>query len=465
MKIYASDKQFWGENDSQTIQNAVDYAEKTGLGQVIIPRFNERTGKALWDLPEAVLLPSDMTIILDNCHIRHADDSHDNLFRNRNMWTELGKTLEGEQHNIRILGHGNAWLDGGKHNGVFEQTHRDNPGKYRGMIWQIPLNFSNVRNMEIRGIRFHETRYWALCFHYCRWVTLSDLHFENSGLYENQDGIDLRCGCEFFTIENITGWTGDDVIALTAMSWGNSAALKVEGKTWDTHDVTIQNVIASSHGCGIIRFLCEGGAREYNLTVDGIKDTTNSISGTALLIGTSDNHFADPPHAMTDFKNVVIRNVTTCSQRAISIGETCRDVLIENVTTYGPNQVGVRFYSNFECDNLTLRNLTFRGQKGYQDSVFWMNQNPHRQLKNFKVENVLVATAPQYMFRETEFPVEGLTVDAQPTEGWFAEGKANLGSAYGRYHYMAYGKVLDDSRPADNRYAGTLKTPAQLAAE
>ena len=168
---------------------------------------------------------------------------------------------------------------------------------------------------------------------------------------------------------------------------------------------------------------------------------------------------------VADFKNVVIRNVTTCSQRAISIGETCRDVLIENVTTYGPNQVGVRFYSNFECDNLTLRNLTFRGQKGYQDSVFWMSQNPDRQLKNFKVENVLVATAPKYMFRETEFPVEGLTVDAQPTEGWFAEGKANLGSAYGRYHYMAYGKVLDDSRPADNRYAGTLKTPAQLAAE
>jgi hypothetical protein len=331
-------------------------------------------------------------------------------------------------------------------------------------LWQIPLNFSNVRNMEIRGIRFFETRYWALCFHYCRWVQLSELHFENSGLYENQDGIDLRCGYEFFTIENITGWTGDDVIALTCLPWGSANAHKVEGKSWDTHDVTIRNVIASSHGCGIVRFLCEGGAREYNITVDGIKDTTQSISGTALLIGTSDAHFSDPPHRMTDFKNVVIRNVTTCSQRAVSIGETCRDVLIENVTTYGPNHVGIRFYENFQCENLTIRNVTLRSQAGYLDSAFWMDPNPNRVLKNFRVEDVTVACAPKYMFRGTQFPIENLQYDYEPTESWFTEGKANLGSAYGRYHYMAYGKVIQN-RPADNRYDGTLKTPQELAAE
>ena len=462
--IYASDKRFWGENDSVTIQNAVDYAEKTGLGQVIIPRFNERTGKALWDLPEAVLLPSDMTVILDGCHLRHADDTMDNLFRNRNMWTPLGKTVAGEQHDIRILGRGNALIDGGKHNGIFEQHLRDHPEKYKSMLYQTPITFANVRRVEVRGIRFFETRYWAVCFHYCSWGHVADLHIENSGLYENQDGVNLRIGCEFFTVENITGWTGDDIVALTALPEGRSKPHIVEGKSMDIHDVTIQNIIGSSHGCGIVRMLCENGAREYNITIDGIKDTTNSISGTALLIGTSDNHFADPPHRMTDFKNVVIRNVTTCAQRAISIGETCRDVLIENVTTYGPNQIGVRFYENFECDNLTLRNLTFRGQQGYQDSVFWMNPNPNRQLKNFKVENVLVATAPKYMFRGTEFAVEGLTVDAQPTESWFTEGKANMGSAYGRYHYMAYGKVIQD-RPADNRYDGTLRSPQELAAE
>ena len=151
--IYASDERFWGADDSQTIQNAVNYAAETGLGKVIIPRFNERTGAPLWDLPRAVLLPSDMTVILDGCHIRHADGSHDNLFRNSNMWTAAGKTMEGEQHDIRIIGQGNVWMDGGVHNGIFEQSLRDNPGKYPDMITQCAINFSNVRNFEVRGIR------------------------------------------------------------------------------------------------------------------------------------------------------------------------------------------------------------------------------------------------------------------------------------------------------------------------
>ena len=462
--IYASEERFWGADDSQTIQNAVDYAAEIGFGQVIIPRFNDRTSQPLWDLPRAVLLPSDMTIVLDNCHLRHADDTMDNLFRNRNMWTELGGTIEGEQHDIHIIGRGNAWVDGGKHNGIFEQHLRDDPDKYKSMLYQTPITFANVRRVEVRGIRFHETRYWALCFHCCCWGRVSDLHIENSGLYENQDGVNLRIGCEYFTIENITGWTGDDIVALTALPEGRSKPHIVKGKSVDIHDVTIRNIIGSSHGCGIVRMLCENGAREYNITIDGIKDTTQSISGTALLIGTSDTHFSDPPHRMTDFKNVVIRNVTTCSQRAVSIGETCRDVLIENVTTYGPNQVGIRFYENFQCENLTIRNVTFRSQKGAMDAAFWMNPNPDRILKNFRVENVIVASAPKYMFRGTEFPVSGLQYDEEPTEAWFTEKNANLGSAYGRYHYMAYGKVIQ-SRPADNRYDGTLRTPQELAAE
>ena len=113
---------------------------------------------------------------------------------------------------------------------------------------------------------------------------------------------------------------------------------------------------------------------------------------------------------------------------------------------------------------MTIRNVTLRSQAGYLDSAFWMNPNPNRRLKNFRVENVIVACAPKYMFRGTEFPVEGLLCEEQPTEGWFTPENTRLGRAYGRYHYMAYGKVITE-RPADNRFDGTLKTPQELAAE
>ncbi len=462
-KIYAGDPRFWGQDDSQTLQNAIDYAEKTGLGEVTVPRMNDRTGKPLWELPRAVLLPSDMTVYLAGCHIRHGDDTMDNLFRNKNMWTPLGKTEAGRQRDIRIIGLGRAVLDGGKANNIFEQTHRDNPGKYPGMLWQCAINLANVENFEIRGIRFQETRYWALCFHFCSWGILSDLHFHNTGIYENQDGIDLRLGCEFITVQNITGITGDDTVALTALPWGSAVQLLVEGRSVDIHDITIRNVIASTHGCGVVRFLCEGGAREYNITVDGLKDTTGSLSGSAVLIGTSDTHFADPPHGFGDFKNIVLRNITTCAQRGISIGEACRDLLIENLATYGPCKVGVRFYENFQGENVVLRSLCLRSQKGEMDSVFCMDPNPDRVLKGFRVEHV-VSGSTKYLFRGEEFPVEDFCFTA-PTEGRRGDMPLPLPSAYARYHYMSYGRVLDGKRPPDNRFDGTLRTPLELAAE
>jgi len=460
-RIYANEARFWADTDAQTIQNAVDYAEKNEISEVIIPRFNERTGEKVWNLEKAVLLPSDITVVLDNCHLRHADDSYDNLFRNKLCWTEEGATMEGEQYDIRIIGHGRAIMDGGKSNGRSEQLGRDNPGKYPPMIWNCPIHFSNVRRFEIRNIQFLETRYWALCFHYCRWGILSDLDFRNHGVYENQDGIDLRVGCEYITIQNITGITGDDTVALTALPWsGYAKSLKPKEKAIDIHDITITNVISSTHGCGVLRFLCEGGARIYNVTVDGIKDTTGSISGTSIIVGTGDNHYADPPHKMGDFKNITIRNITTCSQRGISIAEACQDVVIENLFTYGPNEVGIRFSGNFECDNMLIRNVCIRSQEETLKCIFAMNPNPDRVMKGLKIENVRASKA-EYVFQGMELPVENLVAE-EPSKGWFTPEMPQLDSAYGRYHYMAWGKVFE-KRPKDNRFDGTLKTQEEMS--
>lgn len=458
--IYASEQRFWGTTDTETIQNAVDYAEKTGIGKITIPRFNERTGEKVWNLDKAVLLPSDMTVILDSCHLRHADDSYDNLFRNKLCYTEEGCKADGEQHDIRIIGVGTALLDGGKGNGRCEQLWRDNPGKYPPMVWNSAIHLANVRNFEVRGLKFYETRYWAVTFHFCRWGLISDLYIENHGVYENQDGIDLRMGCEYITIQNISGMTGDDTVALTTFPWSAHAdGLKPENKSMDIHDITITNITSSSHGCGVLRFLCEGGNRIYNVTVDGIKDTTNSISGTSIIVGTADNHFADPPHVMGDFKNISIRNITTCAQRAITLSEACQDVVIENLFAYGPGEVGIRFTGNFECDNMLIRNVAIRSHEESLDTVFAVDSDP-AVMKKLKIENVY-ATKAKYVFRKHELPVENLTVE-EPSEAWFTEEPVKLKSAYGRYHYMAWGKVIQN-RPADNRYDGTLRTPAELA--
>ncbi len=450
--VYASDPQFWGATDSETIQNAINFAEETGRNRVVIPRRNERTGENVWNISSAILLPSDMTVLLEDAHLRLTDGCYDNIFRNRNIFTPEGNTLEGEQRNIRILGSGNALLDGGNHNGLVEQMHRDDPVKWPRLSVNLLVFLHNTRDFTIEGLNIINSRWWSVCLVYCRWGRVANLDFKMYGTSENQDGVDLRIGCEYITVENITGITGDDTVALTALPKDHlvpETALYVEGKSWDIHDITIRNIISSSHGCGVVRFLCEDGAREYNITVDGIKDTTGSISGTAIIMGTTDPHFANPGHKMGDFENIVIRNVFTQGQRGISIAEPVKNLVVENLTTYGVNEVGLRFYKNFECDNALFRNICINSSPETLNCVFWMAQNPDRLLKNFRIENVNAAKA-KVVFRETMLPVTNLSFE-EPTESYFDPNPVKLASAYGRYHQCSYGKVISN-RPADARY-------------
>ncbi|MBP3305241.1 MAG: hypothetical protein J6L24_04655 [Oscillospiraceae bacterium] len=450
--VTPNERQFFGATDSETIQNAVNYADANDLGRVVIPRYNARTGKCVWNIDAAILLPSNMTVVLEDAHLRLADGCFDNIFRNRNCMTPEGNTLEGEQHNIHIIGSGNALLDGGVHNGLVEQMHRDDPEKYPRLSVNLLIFLHNTRDFSIEGLDFINGRWWAVCCVYCRWGYIGNLDFKMYGTCENQDGVDLRVGCEYITIENITGLTGDDTIALTAMPNDDlvpETALHVPGKRWDIHDIAIRNVISSSHGCGIVRFLCEDGAQEYNITVDGIKDTSQTISGTSIIVGTADTHFADPPHKMGEFRDIVVRNITTQAQRGISFSESVKNMLVENLTTYGANEVGLRFTKNFECDNLVIRNVNIGSDPETLDSVFWMNRNPERMLKDLRVENVR-ANSAKYVFRETEFAVENLQYEA-PSVAYYTPETTKLASAYGRYHRCAYGKVIEN-RPPDARY-------------
>src|SRR5690606_10631764 len=69
-------------SDTERIQAAIDAAKGTS-GKVIIPADNAN-GTNLWEIDRAILLPSDMTVILDNCTLRLSDNSRDNLFRSDN---------------------------------------------------------------------------------------------------------------------------------------------------------------------------------------------------------------------------------------------------------------------------------------------------------------------------------------------------------------------------------------------
>ena len=458
-RISVSDPRFFGETDSETIQNAINYAHENGYKEVVIPCRNARTDSDRYVIPKVILLPSNMTVYLDSAHMVMADGVWENMFRNENAYTELGKTLAGEQENIRIIGLGHAVIDGGTPNGLCEQLHRDDPEHYPSMYVNLMIFFCNVRHFEVRNIQFLDTRYWAMNFMFCRWGKLIDLDFRNYATMENQDGIDIRVGCEYITVENITGITGDDTIALTALPLG-ARHLAVEGKKVHIHDINIRNVESSTHGCALLRFLCEDGAQIYNVNVDGLKDTGVSVGGAAIFMGTGSTRFArDHARVMGDFRNITIRNIMVATQRGIDFNEPTENVTIENLTTFGRNEVGLAFGKNFVAKNVKIRNVNIcPDPESHEDAARYAFSVPEENPEAFEglyLSDVTV-TGEKYIFAGLDLPIENFRYEA-PTEGYmipFAE-KPKLKSGYGRYFYGSYGKPIEN-RPRDNRFGGGL---------
>ena len=65
--VTPNDAEIISDTDSNSINNAVKAAIERDIRRVVIPRINERTGKAQWDIDEAIILSSNLEIVLDNC--------------------------------------------------------------------------------------------------------------------------------------------------------------------------------------------------------------------------------------------------------------------------------------------------------------------------------------------------------------------------------------------------------------
>ena len=250
------------------------------------------TGK--WEIDRAVRLPADFTLILEDCHLRLADGCYANVFVNENNETEKGRMPEGTDTNISIIGRGRAILDGGEHNGLCEKVPVD---ERKAPLWKNNLIlFTNVCGFKIDGLHLRNQRWWAMNFIYCSQGYIGNIDFcaddrmidedgnfthglrcdQYAAVYvKNADGIDLRQGCHDITIENITGFTEDDTIALTALGGKMERNFAVESYPSDICNVTIRNVRASGF-CSIVRLLNQGEIKLHDIEIDGVYDDSEN---------------------------------------------------------------------------------------------------------------------------------------------------------------------------------------------
>ena len=236
--------------------------------------MNARTGKEQWDIDEAIILCSDIEIVLDNCYIRRTDASLDNVFRNFDD-DAVRATIEEEQKNIVIRGVGNAVIDGGKTNGLTEATSGKDgfPNVEKNNV----IRFHNLNGLKLLDFTILNPRWWAINLLFVENALLSGLNIISLPDSPNQDGIDIRLGCNNILIQNIFGQSGDDFIALSGF-YGTSASDKyaVSGKSIDIHDIIIKNIMATSSDCAIVALRNHDGVKLYNVTIDTVYDTLSS---------------------------------------------------------------------------------------------------------------------------------------------------------------------------------------------
>jgi len=332
-------------NDSTMIQNAIDVAKHDGVKTVVIPELNARTGKKIWTISQTVLLPSDITLVLEDAHLQMADGVICQMFRNQNARTPIGNTLEGRQRNIRIVGRGKAILDGGVPNGLSEFTSEKD--EFPHVSENLTIFLHNVENFLIENIHIVDQRWWAIALMFCEKGRIERIRFEltrhdidSFAQWRNQDGIDLRVGCNNITIRAISGEVGDDLIALTALqSPAFEKKYTVEGKATDIHDILIHDIRGITNMCAIIRLLNHFGHRIYNITMRDIVESScpgiENKTQMAIRIGDTVTGYYRNDQANQikhgEIFNIHIENLYTRALTAIITCGTIKNLTARNI--------------------------------------------------------------------------------------------------------------------------------------
>lgn len=355
--MYCNVNDFTGKTDSETIENAI---KSKGDRIVFIPaRHSEiEPERDYWLIDRAILLPENTTVIMSNCKIKLSDKCRDNFFRTANCGIGISdiKPIK----NIHIIGIGHCVLEGADHPratgdsgktlncpapkrredicaiadwvpderrspeklnfaDIHDHTYGTDAGKegesQHGDWRNIGILFARAEHCSICGLKITEPHGWAISLEDCSHCRIEKIEFEAcmareiDGLLqncENQDGIDLRNGCHDIIISDITGTTGDDIIALTAIAVhgrklresGTLDSTHIMHNDWDKrcpdiYNVTIRNIAGyPKGGCAMVRLLAVE-TKIYNVTINNVIDTSpdDFRARTALLIGAVDGAY------------------------------------------------------------------------------------------------------------------------------------------------------------------------------
>lgn len=380
--------------DVERINQAIQAAAAAGC-RTVIPRVNFVDGQRrdIWLIDSAILLQNNTTLELDNCHIKLSDRCRDNIMRSANCG--LGITEIQPIQNIHIRGIGHAVLEGadrpratgdsGKILGTRTYgTDAGVDGESQLGDWRnIGILLAFVEHFSIQNITVKESHCWAISLERCAHGKMRDLDFASSGYKTidntrqtilNQDGIDLRLGCHDILIDNITGYTGDDLVALTAiprsdkLAGGVASTMVSSGGDRgqgldDIRHIIIRNVKGYSRGKHhIVRLLNTSGVKLHDILLDGLIDTSPDNIRCKAAVKIGDHSYGAGVAPLGDTYRIIVNNVTSKSQHTILIGGSLAESILTNLIRYGSPGDAVTIAAGSEyIRDVTITNVHVMG--------------------------------------------------------------------------------------------------------
>ncbi len=381
-------------SDSERINRAIEVASESGA-RVVVPRVNVRgrEKREVWLLDSAILLRNNTILELDNCHIKLSDRCRDNVIRSANCG--MGISNIEPMRNIHIRGIGRPILEGADRpratGGADKKLGAETFGTDAGVAgesqngdWRnIGVLLVLVENYSVENIQISESHGLALSMERCAYGMLRDIDIASAefkvidGVRRtllNRDGIEVTMGCHDISLTNITGHSGDDLVAFCAIPLneapGATASMMAsgsrvrQGRLDDVHDIIVRNIQGYCQGGHhIVRLLNTPGIRMYNILIDGLIDTSPPEIRCRAAIKIGDHTYGGGMAPLGDTSRIIINNVISRSTCTILIGGSLSDSIINNIVRYDVPGDAVTFGAGPEhVRDVTMTNIRVVGK-------------------------------------------------------------------------------------------------------
>ncbi len=336
------------DNDGPAIQAAIDACFAAGGGIVYVPAGDYLCG--------GLRLRSQMSLYLEpGATLWVSPKREDYKEGNRFLFAE-------NEENITIEGRGTIY-GSGETDLMRKKTDKE---EQKPLFRVGILRFIRCRNVSIKDITVRYSDSWTFDLEFCEKVFITGVSILNNYYRVNADGID-PVSCKNVHISNCHIIAGDDCIVCktrrgtpcedvvvtncTLESVATAVKIGTESQS-DFRNIHISNCVIRNSTVGIGMYIKDGGTAERisftNCTIETIREPE--------LVNTSTQNSIYPI-----FIDIEKR------QKESHIGKI-RDLTFADINIVSDNGILVQGMSKSKIENLTMRNITMRVNRGFDYS-------------------------------------------------------------------------------------------------